>query len=190
MAIRPQTKHIIAAAFEKILETKSFDEISVKDIVESCGASRTAFYHHFHDKYDLATWIHKQMIEDYIKNSPGLVISGSLICQCLQFMKEKQSFFTSIVKYKGQNSFHDFFYDFVLQKTIERIKQANPSEPVSGDFLHSIRFYLTGATYFTLNWVKNGMLESAEGMTRIMLDSLPAKLTPYFAITPLTAIPL
>ena len=51
------TKRALAASFEKLLRHRSFDKITVKDIVEDCGVNRQTFYYHFHDVYDLIEWI-------------------------------------------------------------------------------------------------------------------------------------
>ncbi|GAY71968.1 TetR/AcrR family transcriptional regulator [Lentilactobacillus kosonis] len=41
------------AAFEELLHKKSFDAISVRDICNQSNTSRSGFYLHFEDKYDL-----------------------------------------------------------------------------------------------------------------------------------------
>lgn len=51
------TKRALAGSFEKLLSKRSFDKITVKDIVEDCGVNRQTFYYHFHDIYDLIEWI-------------------------------------------------------------------------------------------------------------------------------------
>ncbi len=51
------TKRALANSFEKLLSKRSFDKITVKDIVEDCGVNRQTFYYHFHDIYDLIEWI-------------------------------------------------------------------------------------------------------------------------------------
>ena len=51
------TKRALADSFERLLSKRSFDKITVKDIVEDCGVNRQTFYYHFHDIYDLIEWI-------------------------------------------------------------------------------------------------------------------------------------
>ena len=41
------TKKEIASAFKKLMETKSFENITVHDITEACGLNRLTFYYHF-----------------------------------------------------------------------------------------------------------------------------------------------
>lgn len=47
------TKRAIQASFVKLLNQKTLDKISVKDVVEDCGINRNTFYYHYQDIYDL-----------------------------------------------------------------------------------------------------------------------------------------
>ena len=59
------TKTILANAFEELLQTKSFDEITVTDIVKHCGAARSTFYKYFSDKYDVMIWKYENASKPY-----------------------------------------------------------------------------------------------------------------------------
>lgn len=48
-----RTRKLITEAFIQIFQTKSFSEISVKDITTEAMINRATFYNHFLDKYDL-----------------------------------------------------------------------------------------------------------------------------------------
>ena len=50
-------KHDLAEALCQLLEAKTLEKITVKDIVARCGVNRQTFYYHFHDVYDLMRWI-------------------------------------------------------------------------------------------------------------------------------------
>ena len=57
------TKKAIVDSFLKLLNEKSFDKITVKNIVEECGVNRKTFYYYFEDIYDLA----EQIFEEEVK---------------------------------------------------------------------------------------------------------------------------
>ena len=46
-------KETIIEAFLQLLHDKSFEELSVKEIIQKAGFSRSTFYLHFADKYEL-----------------------------------------------------------------------------------------------------------------------------------------
>ena len=40
-------------SFVKMLSQKSFDKITIKDIIEDCGLNRSTFYYYYEDIYAL-----------------------------------------------------------------------------------------------------------------------------------------
>ena len=59
---RKTAKEILAESFRELAESKSVDKITVPEIVENCGYSKTTFYRLFKDKYDLMAWDYAQRI--------------------------------------------------------------------------------------------------------------------------------
>ncbi len=51
------TERALAASLKKLLEKKTLDKITVKNITDGCGVNRQTFYYYFHDVYDLVEWI-------------------------------------------------------------------------------------------------------------------------------------
>jgi len=47
------TKEAIEAAFMKLLYEKTFDKVTVKDVVDECGLTRNTFYYYYDDTYDV-----------------------------------------------------------------------------------------------------------------------------------------
>lgn len=64
------TKMAIIKSFYNLLNKKSFEKITVKDIVEDCGVNRKTFYYYFSDIYDLVEQIFRLEIENYSKEIP------------------------------------------------------------------------------------------------------------------------
>ena len=62
-----KTKTAIRTAFVELLSERSFEEITVKDIVEKAVINRTTFYRHYIDKYDLAQKVSDEMLQNYIR---------------------------------------------------------------------------------------------------------------------------
>lgn len=67
--MRQTTKQAIAEAFRSLLEKRSIEKITVKDIVAECGVNRQTFYYHFHDIYDLMEWALAQDIGKYAERN-------------------------------------------------------------------------------------------------------------------------
>ena len=56
-------KQLIAETLAGLLERKSVDKITVKELVETCGISRQAFYYHFQDIMDVIEWTAAQALQ-------------------------------------------------------------------------------------------------------------------------------
>lgn len=51
------TKRILADSLKGLLSERPLGEITVQDITAASGLSRSTFYKHFEDKYDLVGWM-------------------------------------------------------------------------------------------------------------------------------------
>lgn len=49
-------KSLIGNTFEEMMEYKSIDKITIKDLVDACNISRQAFYYHFRDIMDVVKY--------------------------------------------------------------------------------------------------------------------------------------
>ena len=67
---RKTAKEMLAESFRELAEKKTVDKITVQDIIENCGYSKTTVYRSFKDKYDLMAWdyIRSHEQKEYLKN--------------------------------------------------------------------------------------------------------------------------
>ena len=59
-----KTKRKLRDTFVQMLQTKSFEQITVTELCEAAKMSRITFYAHYNDKYDLLEALMQQMLED------------------------------------------------------------------------------------------------------------------------------
>lgn len=62
-------KDKIAETFLEMTARKSFDKITIKDLVQECGISRQAFYYHFQDILDVIEWIMQRSADELLARS-------------------------------------------------------------------------------------------------------------------------
>lgn len=63
---RKTAKKMLAESFRELAEKKPVDKITVQDIIDNCGYSKTTFYRSFKDKYDLMAWAYIKEQEEII----------------------------------------------------------------------------------------------------------------------------
>lgn len=68
-----KSKQAIMMAFIDLLETKSFEQVTVKEIIERAHISRSTFYAHFETKEDLLASLCDQLVDHvFSKSQTGL----------------------------------------------------------------------------------------------------------------------
>ena len=60
---RIKTKRIIQEAMVDLLHRESFDEISTVQLAKEAGISRSSFYTHYRDKYDMIERYQKEFFQ-------------------------------------------------------------------------------------------------------------------------------
>lgn len=70
----PRAKIRIVNAVLELVENQDFDKITVKDICEAAGISKTTFYQHFSSKYDILHW-HYDLVSDAGTRQIGRTLS-------------------------------------------------------------------------------------------------------------------
>lgn len=105
------TKIALANSLKELMDKKSVDNISIKEITDKCKLNRKSFYYHFKDKYDLVNWIFYtdfvMTVKDY-KNTDLKLLER--VCYHLY---ENKKFYVKAFGINGQNSFSDYFVEII-----------------------------------------------------------------------------
>lgn len=59
----------IAEVVYQLMQKKTIDKITVKDVSDKCGISRPTFYYHFQDIYSVVDWTIQQKVDQLVKQS-------------------------------------------------------------------------------------------------------------------------
>ena len=68
-AANRNTETMLADALKKLMKTKPFSKISVRELTETCGVNRKTFYYHFENMEALLRW---SMEHDAFDDFPGI----------------------------------------------------------------------------------------------------------------------
>ncbi|MGX7106893.1 TetR/AcrR family transcriptional regulator [Hutsoniella sourekii] len=166
-----RTKLIIFLALEQLLKQKSFDKITVVDIVQNADISRATFYRHFRDKFDLANWYYRQKAEQVFQedNQEPLAIFYGLS----KFMGQDDLIFMQVMmNNEGQNSFFDFvsdtFYDYWSQRY-----RALIGRPLTKEEKFSLAIWSRGGALIWRHKLNEKEAIDPEEMAYCFLHSMP-----------------
>lgn len=157
--MRQTTKEAIAQAFEGLLEKRSIDKITVKDIVAECGVNRQTFYYHFRDIYDLMEWTLAKRTEKYA------VLNLSAGTDWQEQIRLLFHFFylhrTTILH--GYDATNRMQYERVVIKWVSQmVRERLDAYPQAGKVPDEkkafiAKVYARGCAGFFLEWVEEGM---------------------------------
>ncbi|HFU4000950.1 TPA: dihydroxyacetone kinase transcriptional activator DhaS [Streptococcus suis] len=134
------TKKRIAKAFKKQLSQKSFDKISVVDIMQEAGIRRQTFYNHFLDKYELLDWIFETELQEQVTDNLTYISGVKLLDELLYYIESNQSFYQQLFEIKGQNDFVSYlegYFTVLMDKIIKeyQLQEGTSMSPEARQFL-------------------------------------------------------
>jgi len=165
------TKKAIRENFLNLLLKKSFDKITVKDIVEACEINRNTFYYYYKDIYDLMGDIFQTETNKVLEEQER---GGS----CYEEFQRIAAFITS---YRGSiiHIYHsksrevfvghlNTVSEIILQNYIEQLRIDGEIAPENKKFVCD--YYRFSVVGMIINWIKSGMEEDSQIFIRKMSD--------------------
>lgn len=157
------TKKVLADSLRKLLTEKSFDKITVVDIVKDSGINRQTFYYHFQDIYDLVEWIFKEDNLKELQEKVGYRTWEQGYWQILNYIKENKQFIKSIYYSSGKDILERFMYDAAYHFLMNSInEQAAVFEVQSEDKEFIANFYKHAFVGLIQDWIAGGMKEEPQ----------------------------
>ncbi|GFZ33625.1 TetR family transcriptional regulator [Clostridium zeae] len=158
-----ETKAILANALIAMLQKRSIDKITVKDLVEECGLTRQTFYNHFYDIYDLVEWIYLQTTEKSLAENKDYDTWQQGFYQLLISIRNNkvlvQNTYQSTNRDSLERYMHTVIYDQVLA-VVERQAIGMSVDQKHKNFI--AHFYSLAFIALICEWIKDGMKEKPE----------------------------
>lgn len=161
------TKKAIAASIKELLNKKSFDKITVADIVQNCGLNRQTFYYHFQDKFDLVNWIYYNEIILAVTQNKAYTDWSNIMLDALNIMRKEKNFYIDALNAEGQNKFQEYFFNMtkeIFLKIIDQIaNEFNDNEKMGQKDRNFIaEFCSFGLVGIVIQWARGGMKETPQ----------------------------
>ena len=178
--MRIPTKQKIADSLERIMQTKSFSDITVGDICDEIGISRTTFYRHFQDKYECMNWVYQAQIQKILDKNQEIDDWKSLIYDVIYFMYDRREFFTKVASYKEQNSLMDCVYECGYNYLEDMLLKELHISELTPELHWASAMYMKGSVFLLESWLRNGCKESPDFIVKMQSDNIPLKISQYF----------
>ncbi|MGX0277766.1 AcrR family transcriptional regulator [Staphylococcus haemolyticus] len=174
-----KTHQALITSFSDLLQTKSFEQITVQDLCANANVRRSTFYRHFNDKYDLLNHVVGTLIDHFRKlylpdinpDNPRQFFE-KLMRDVLTFIHDNKDIVRSVITLNFYDEVYTIFYEQIykaVQKQIEFDRQ-------SGQFYVDVTIYgefLTGGILSVItNWIQHGQQQSIDKVTKEIVNMI------------------
>ena len=181
MKSKTTTKEIIARSLVRLATKKSIDKITIQEIAADSGLTKTTFYNHFRDKYDLIAWSYAEpmrKIKDRIGREDYTLHDA--IMDTLRYLGENRKFILNALKNSsGQNYFLHHVARVHSALLCEVVTAESGVAGTSPKMEALIKLYIYGVAQMICEWMLDGMPIPAEEFAALLEEGMPEGLKPY-----------
>ena len=161
-----------------LMETESILNISIKEICERAGVSRSTFYAYYNDQFDLLRQIEKQSFTDIDTIIQKYKHSGKLRKQeilgvfqdVLQYIVDNRDSIQVLLSENGDIGYQKR----IMQNSFEWIHQTwnvfNSETPDAKTIKYYSAFWVGGVLSLTQKWLKDGMDTPIPEMAKMLVS--------------------
>lgn len=176
-----QTDELIVRTFLEIMQKKTLNKITVKEICDKAQINRTTFYKHYLDVYDLNEKIEKGLFESYYGLFEVLETNGieQGIIEMLSRIKQNADTYKLLFGANKNSFFNEKLAEFIYNEITPLLCET----PLFGKQVENVWFYnflVWGCGGFVHNWVTNGMQEPVEDVAAFIEKMIANNIKPIF----------
>lgn len=154
------TKNVIADAFRELLETTPIERVTVAAIAEHAGIRRQTFYYHFHDIYDLISWMSHQSIERQFKEGITSENWQDALLVSLNELRENYNLISRTMHGSEAPSVHRFAQEELSDLLRSLVVSGAKGLSVTDSNIELVtKFYVAGLLEIVRAWIAEGMNE-------------------------------
>lgn len=165
----------IFKALRTCMEYSRFEKVTVRLICETAEISRASFYHHFTDKYEVATWYAGLLAQHGVYETGRSLPWSEGMLKTLRGMRAIDPFFQTMGKMYGD--------DFLTKGSVDR-RESNLTQTIA-EFKDrkinrllrlQIRALALTETHLTNEWLMKDSAQSAEQFVEALGTTVPTEL--------------
>lgn len=174
-----KTHQALITSFSDLLQTKSFEQITVQDLCANANVRRSTFYRHFNDKYDLLNHVVGTLIDHFRKlylpdinpDNPRQFFE-KLMRDVLTFIHDNKDIVRSVITLNFYGEVYTIFYEQIYKAVPKQIE----FDRQSGQFYVDVTIYgefLTGGILSVItNWIQHGQQQSIDKVTKEIVNMI------------------
>lgn len=165
------TQKAIKQTFLSLLEDHPLSDITVKNIVETCGINRNSFYYHYRDIPALIEEIVKEQAETIIQKYPTVNSIVECFDALTEFASQRKRAIMHIYRSVSRDVFERNLMEVSAYFVSSYVSTALAQENITAEDKQAIiNYYKCVGFGLIIDWLNNGMTEAyAQSIRRIFL---------------------
>lgn len=184
--MKQNTKDAIIESFKLLLEKKSIDKITVKEICELCQVNRQTFYNHFTDIMDIFKYIfYIEISKEIAQNRTFETWSGGFLAT-MNYLKSNSKMIKHVYNSSYRTEANIYFSSLsvrLLENVVEECSGNMGLQLKDMDQKFIINFYRHIFNGLMIDWVNDGMKEEPENILNKLLimitGSIPRSISAF-----------
>ena len=166
------------------MSRKDISRIRIDDILSESGVSKSSFYRHFRDKFELMNYCYEKAIHEIVLFSPEKN-KQEILYGIFQFYFESKEFILNGFSITGDDSLKNYIYKSTCEYCADQLKQHTGKRELLPEEQLAINYYAGGSIQLIHEWLKdNDKLHlSPADAAQIHESLIPDVLKPLFAGT-------
>lgn len=166
-----RTKDALKKAFISLIEEKSFDQITTTELVKTAKISRSSFYTHYQDKYEMIDSYQKILFNtiQYIFDKSQRNVQETLL-ETYEFLYENE-IYAALLSENSSKEIHQFMQSKLqqlLETTLipENSKRKNMNKAAN---IYASSYYSQAIFGLTQMWIRRNRRETPAQITAILM---------------------
>jgi len=150
-------EYVLAKALKKMMAFQSLETINVKTLTETCGVTRQTFYYHFHDIYDLLTWIY---LHETIDGFDKVATWSQAVIKIGRYCLNNKTFVKQTYQSAGRDLLVEFLSNHLYAFHLKEIEVRDKNNVIDIDTKKRLALFFSAAlNSVLLNWIREEMNE-------------------------------
>lgn len=179
MALKNNTRMLLANALVELTRKMSFERITVQAICEACGAHRQTFYYYFQDKYELAAWIYYSSVSEALQDKEEHSWEEYML-KAFRGMERNRAFFKKALSETGQNALLSEIEKSGLEIYSDIYKAQTGIRSLDVQTMYALRYHVTACAHMTKRWLLDEPEVTPEEQCERLLNVCPAEIIDVF----------
>ncbi len=175
------------AALVELVTSEPLEKISVAELTQQAGVSRSTFYRHFYDKYALLNGYYNTVLEQTLYRYERDLCWTDALTAIYSEIARNLVFYQNALKSTRMNSLKTHIFRISRDFHFSILKK-NGVDLTNWQNIKAMEAYIYGNLEIMCDWIKTGMQEPIADMIRLQSALIPARFTPYFSDSPALAV--